>query len=289
MHRMSLLLGRVRSDTIAEGPVLLLDLDEVDQDVLAPESNSCVKAVGDGLVERLLLRRRPAFIPGNLDNHEICTALDAEIFGIELEAVSFVLSNDLEAVFFRNADADKRFIDDATDLLAVGCILAFTDIDSNERHIFSPDSAGLFSATVGATSKIHAYANNGDQGFAGQGRVDQCAGDAVIAVLSLIDGDFDLFEDGTLRLPKTPGSGAACQCFCCECDQEVRIHAKWSNVHRAHSKTSHIPSELICALAHIYVDAPQVVAKLFPGAAPTCRRSPVRRQIIFNGRPIYDC
>jgi len=56
---MSLLLGRVRSNTIAEGPVLLLDLDEVDQDVLAPESDSCVKAVGDGLVERLLLRRRP--------------------------------------------------------------------------------------------------------------------------------------------------------------------------------------------------------------------------------------
>src|SRR5258707_6102728 len=169
MHRMSLLLGRVRSDTIAEGPVLLLDLDEVDQDVLAPESDSCVKAVGDGLVERLLLRRRPAFIPGNLDNHEICTALDAEIFGIELETVSFVLSNDLEAVFFRNPDADKRVIDDATDLLAVGSILASTDIDSNERHIFSPDSAGLFGATLGVAfetsayawfSKIHAYANN---------------------------------------------------------------------------------------------------------------------------------
>src|SRR5260370_24389074 len=177
MHRTSLPLGRVRSDTIAEGPVLLLDLDEVDQDVLAPESDSCIKAVGDGLVERLLLRRRPAFIPGNLDNHEICTALDAEIFRIELETVSFVLSNDLKAVFFRDADADKRVIDDATDLLAVGCILAFTDIDSNERHIFSPDSAGLFSATLGAANKcirlckihacadkIHACANNGSQG-----------------------------------------------------------------------------------------------------------------------------
>src|SRR5258705_1050743 len=175
MHRTSLPLGRVRSDTIAEGPVLLLDLDEVDQDVLAPESDSCVKAIGDGLVERLLLRRCPAFIPGDLNNHEICTALDAEIFGIELETVSFVLSNDLEAGFFRNADADKRVIDDATDLLAVGCILAFTDIDSSERHIFSPDAAGLFSAALGAAfetsayacfSKIHAYANNESQGAA---------------------------------------------------------------------------------------------------------------------------
>src|SRR5258706_13807835 len=153
MHRTSLPLGRVRSDTIAEGPVLLLDLGEVDQDVLAPESDSCVKAVGDGLVERLLLRRRPAFIPGNLDNHEICTALDAEIFRIELETVSFVLCNDLEAVFFRDTDADKRVIDDATDLLAVVCILTFTDIDSNERHLFYPDSAGLFIATHGLALK----------------------------------------------------------------------------------------------------------------------------------------
>src|SRR5260370_23598377 len=132
MHRTSLPLGRVRSDTIAEGPVLLLDLDEVDQDVLAPESDSCVKAVGYGLVERLLLRRRPAFIPGNLDNHEICTALDAEIFGIELETVSFVLSNDLKAVFFRDADADKRVLDDATDLLPVGSFFHFASLLSND-------------------------------------------------------------------------------------------------------------------------------------------------------------
>jgi len=53
----------------------------------------------------------------------------------------------------------KRVIDDATDLLAVGCILAFTDIDSNERHIFSPDAAGLFSATLGAAFETSAYAS----------------------------------------------------------------------------------------------------------------------------------
>src|SRR5882762_2625047 len=85
MHRMSLLLGRVRSDTIAEGPVLLLDLDEVDQDVLAPESDSCVKAGRRRKSKRSTRPSPTAFIPGNLDNHEICTALDAEIFGIELE------------------------------------------------------------------------------------------------------------------------------------------------------------------------------------------------------------
>src|SRR5260370_17842349 len=89
MHRTSLPLGRVLSDTIAEGPVLLLDLDEVDQDVLAPESDSCMKAVGDGLVKRLLLRSRPAFIPGNLDKHQSCTTLNAEIFRIQIDTVNF--------------------------------------------------------------------------------------------------------------------------------------------------------------------------------------------------------
>src|SRR5258706_9867427 len=159
MHRASLPLGRIRSDTIAEGPVLLLDLDEVDQNVLAPEPDSCVKAIGNGLVERFLLRRRPAIIPGNLDHHEIRSAPDAEIFGIELEIVSFVLSDDLKAVIFRDADADKRVVDDATDLLAVGFVLAFTNIDSNERHIFSPDSAGNFGATVDAAFSTSAYAH----------------------------------------------------------------------------------------------------------------------------------
>src|SRR5258708_5462400 len=56
VHRMSLLLGRVRSDNIAEGPILPLDLVEVDQDVLPPEPDSVVKAAGDGLVEPLHLR-----------------------------------------------------------------------------------------------------------------------------------------------------------------------------------------------------------------------------------------
>src|SRR5260370_7894287 len=85
MHRTSLPLGRVLSDTIAVGPVLLLDLDEVDQDILAPESDGCMKAVGDGLVERFLLRRRPAFIPRNLANPEISPALNPYIFRIYLE------------------------------------------------------------------------------------------------------------------------------------------------------------------------------------------------------------
>jgi hypothetical protein len=49
------------------------------------------------------------------------------------------------AVFFRGADAYKRVINDAADLRAVSRPLAFADIDSNERHIFSPAPVGFSS------------------------------------------------------------------------------------------------------------------------------------------------
>src|SRR5580698_5069489 len=159
MDRASLPSRRVCRDTVAERPVLLPDLDEVDQNILAPETDRCLKAVGDGLVERLLLRDRAAFIPGDLDHHEIRGAVDSEVFGVELETVGVMLGDDLKAVVFRDADADKRLINDVTDLLAVGRILAFTDVDSNKWHVNSPGSLN-FSAVSRSVSfrEVCAYA-----------------------------------------------------------------------------------------------------------------------------------
>ncbi len=45
----------VLRDAIAVGPVLLLDLDEVDQDILRPDARLRRQPVGDGLVERFPL------------------------------------------------------------------------------------------------------------------------------------------------------------------------------------------------------------------------------------------
>ena len=134
MHRTISPLGRVLGDTIAEGPVLFLDLNEVNEDILAPEPDGRMKAVGDSLVERLLLRRGPTFVPGDLDKHEVFAALYTEIVRIELEAVGLVLNDDLEAILSRDANADKCVVDEAADLLAISRILAFSEIDTNERQ-----------------------------------------------------------------------------------------------------------------------------------------------------------
>jgi hypothetical protein len=42
-----------------------------------------VKAILGGLVERLLLINRAALVPGDLDDHEIIAAVDAEIIRVE--------------------------------------------------------------------------------------------------------------------------------------------------------------------------------------------------------------
>src|SRR5579863_3543410 len=54
---------------VAERPVLLLHLDEIDEDVFHPEADRGVEAFGDGLVERFLLLDRSALVPGDLDDH----------------------------------------------------------------------------------------------------------------------------------------------------------------------------------------------------------------------------
>jgi transposase len=137
-------LDRVLGDTVAEGPVLFLDLDEVDEDVLPPKPDSRVKAIRDGLVECLFLLRVPPLIPGDLDDHEIIAAVDAQIIGIELEVVGLVLAYNLEAVVLGHADADERVIDGATDLLTVGRVPTLAKVDTNERHGCSPERQGGF-------------------------------------------------------------------------------------------------------------------------------------------------
>jgi hypothetical protein len=62
-------------------PVLFLDLDKIDKNVLAPEPDSRVKAVGNGLVERLFLLRAPSLVPGDLYNDEVIAAVDTNIMG----------------------------------------------------------------------------------------------------------------------------------------------------------------------------------------------------------------
>jgi len=54
----------VLRDAVAEGPVLLLDLDEIDESVLARESDALVQPVDDCLVESLLDLDPPSLVEG---------------------------------------------------------------------------------------------------------------------------------------------------------------------------------------------------------------------------------
>src|ERR1700756_4048125 len=127
-------LGCVLRLAIAEGPVLLLDLDKTDEDVFLAHARRLRESICDRLVELLLLLDGAAFVPGDLDDDEIIGAGDAEIVRGVLEIVGIVLIDDLEAVVHGPADAEHRVIDGAADLLAIGRILALAKVDTNEWH-----------------------------------------------------------------------------------------------------------------------------------------------------------
>ena len=79
---------------IAERPVLFFDLDQINENVLAPEPDGRVQTVSNRFVERLFLFRAPPFVPGNLDNHEFLGAVDTDIIGVEQEVLGLVLADD---------------------------------------------------------------------------------------------------------------------------------------------------------------------------------------------------
>ena len=67
-------------------------------------------------------------------NHQVLCAADVEIVRIEDEILRIVLTDHLKAVVSRHADTDQRFMHDAANPLAISSLLAFAEIDANERH-----------------------------------------------------------------------------------------------------------------------------------------------------------
>src|SRR5262245_8461613 len=77
-HRKRLALGILRG-AIAEGPVLLGHLDQIDEHVLRTQAWVAGKPIDDALVQRLLLLDAAGVADGELDDHEIVAPLDAEV------------------------------------------------------------------------------------------------------------------------------------------------------------------------------------------------------------------
>src|SRR4051794_35305559 len=84
-------LRRVRRETVAERPVLLLDLDEIDEHVLRAHAQLALQALGEGLVEEAFLFQAATFGQGDLDGDKAVGAWDVHVAPVEHERVARVL------------------------------------------------------------------------------------------------------------------------------------------------------------------------------------------------------
>src|SRR5215471_17427807 len=77
--------GRVLGDAIAEGPVLLDDLDEIHEDVLLPDARLLGEVPRDRGEEILLLLEAAAVRHRDLDEHDAVGPRDTEVMRVEDE------------------------------------------------------------------------------------------------------------------------------------------------------------------------------------------------------------
>src|SRR5262249_58102879 len=127
--------GRVLGDAIAEGPVLLDDLDEVDEDVLQPDARLLGEIPSDRGEEILLLVEAPAERHRDLNEHDAVRARDAEIVPVEHEAAREVTVQDLEAVLRRDPDRlDEGAVHAVADQGELVGRAAIQGVDAHERH-----------------------------------------------------------------------------------------------------------------------------------------------------------
>src|SRR5262245_44200416 len=130
---------RVLGFAVAEGPILLLDLDEVDEHVLAEHIEAPLQSIGDRLVESTLLVERSPLVERQLDEDAVLGPSDAEVTRVGDEPVVRMLGDDLEAVVLRRIQGgDHGIINHLADGAAIIGRLAPYEIDASERHATTP-------------------------------------------------------------------------------------------------------------------------------------------------------
>src|SRR5205823_537894 len=87
---------------VAERPVGLVDLHQVDEDVLASDAEAIVQAIGHGGVEGALLVDAAPRVEGDLNDEAVVGPGDVEIGAVDREVLGGVLGDDLEAVVSRH-------------------------------------------------------------------------------------------------------------------------------------------------------------------------------------------
>src|SRR5690242_5422819 len=76
---------------VAERPVLPCGFQQVDEDVLRAQPRVGGELLREALIERLLLRHRVAAVAGDLHDHQIIAALDAEVAWVAVELRGIML------------------------------------------------------------------------------------------------------------------------------------------------------------------------------------------------------
>src|SRR3989440_4851887 len=134
LSRDLLLGGGVGGLAQAEGPVFLRHLDEVDPRVLAAQAQGG-EVVGNAAEEGALLRQGPAEADGDLHDHDVIRASDAEIARVVDQVAGLVLAQELEAVELRHTDRlDQRAVDRIAQLAAEIRRPALAQRDSHQGH-----------------------------------------------------------------------------------------------------------------------------------------------------------
>src|SRR5262245_65569288 len=130
---------RVLGFAVAEGPILLLDLDQVDEDILAAYIEALVQPISDRLVEGALLVERSSLVERQLDEDAVLGPSNAEVIRVGDEPVFRMLGDDLEAVVLRRIQGrDHGIVDHLADGAAIIGRLAPNEIDASERHVTTP-------------------------------------------------------------------------------------------------------------------------------------------------------
>src|SRR2546430_8101315 len=175
LSRDLLLGGGVRGLAEPERPVFLRHLDEVDPRVLAAQAQGG-EVVGNAAEEGALLRQGPAEADGDLHDHDVIRASDAEIARVVDQVAGLVLAQELEAVELRHTDRlDQRAVDRIAQLAAEIRRPALAQRDSHQGHGTScrgePRASARRAASWAARSALRTAGRAG-------ARLPRCAGGA---------------------------------------------------------------------------------------------------------------
>src|SRR5215813_5732074 len=109
----------VLGDTVAERPVLFLDLDQVDKHVLHAHVKLPVQPLGKRFVKMLLRFERAPLVQRDLDEDHAVAPGDVEIIRVVDEPGLIMLGDDLEIILGRHLDGlHHRTVDGVADFSA---------------------------------------------------------------------------------------------------------------------------------------------------------------------------